>query len=267
VRFRAILPALPALVVASSLYGHGLEDQCIQAARTVTRWRVEDRARLRAGLPPLPIKLVLGATAQEAERFGEGRWIFLDLRDHGATGLPHFQADFNDEAQMHLVTWALQGQVDTIYPDVSVVKFARWNKTLLGMIASWLAPGGTFFVEAMPSSGVSFPEAAKLPDLSDDSAYLEHFKLYREDLEMGCLPCGFQAPLEVLALPSERRTSLCQRFRQEVQKPRVAQVLAGSFTRVEEVLMVPWFLWPKHKGCCQEGVTYFACSNDAKSAP
>jgi len=256
---------LPALLAFSSLYGQGLEDQCIQVARTVIQWRVEDRARLGAGLAPLPIKLVLGATTQEAERFGAGRWIFLDACEHRVEDLPHFQADFNDEAQMHLVTWALLGQVDTIYPDCSVVKFARWNKTLLGMIGSWLAPGGTFFVEAMPGGGVAFPEAANLPDPSDDNACLDHFKLYRQDLEMGYLPCGFQAPQEVLTLPGERRMRLFQRFKQEVQKPRVAEVLAGSFTRVEEVVMAPWFLWPKHRGVCQEGVTYFACSNDAKA--
>jgi hypothetical protein len=99
--------------------------------------------------------LILGATSQEASRFHaeNARYIFVSREPH-TDPLPwHVRMDFNDLVQLYTLHAAVQGRVDAILPDRSVMKFTEWGVPHLKHLKAMLSPTGTLFIPVVTWGG------------------------------------------------------------------------------------------------------------------
>lgn len=231
------------------LQAETLDAQLIQAQQAIEAWRQQKRNGL--------VKLVLGATSQEKERFEAANpnslWVYLDAREHTSLTEPHLQVDFNKLEDLQKVAVALKGQINLVTFDRGTVYFTEWGELHLRCIEALLTPGGSFFLPAEMNQNKDENQPVFKRTANEDA---DAAQLAASSCKAGMLPTFLNVPSNWGVLPA----SLQAKVRLERRKNAQA-LLEKVFARVEVRNFMPLHLAAHYAKHYTTELDFFVCSN------
>lgn len=199
-----------------------VQDQGLaRIGQAILRWRTTKEDE--------PVRLVLGATPAAAERFGKGRWIFMDRAAHGADGAPFLQGDCNDLKVLKHLAMAVAGQLDAIHCDHSLGQRLAWTPDHLWLLRSMLRPNGELFIPFEFS-----PTVTSLDNLPKSAVV--------EDISVGSQPVWYGPSLPVHGLVTWAEPERQLQHLQGVIKARIFPLLWDVFDEVRGAELLPDYL-------------------------